>query len=132
MIRVSRINTLTFSLASRSFLISLSILRSLLSECKQDIALFAPSVVKILRQALDLADKPSSPTRGVDLEIAVRAVSVVRRHSWNVYRVDRLNANHVIHSSPRSLPTPMERLLLPMIAQCPPTSRSLKPWRLWQ
>lgn len=63
---------------SSSFMISLAILRSLLSECKSDVVLFATSTVKILENALDLASKPVAGG-GLDLEIAIRAVGVVSR-----------------------------------------------------
>lgn len=59
-------------------MISLAILRSLLSECKSDVVLFATSTVKILENALDLASKPVAGG-GLDLEIAIRAVGVVSR-----------------------------------------------------
>ena len=68
--------TLYFSHPSSSFLISLAILRSLLSECKRDVGLFATSVVNILEKALELASKPIAGG-GIDLEIAIRAVAVV-------------------------------------------------------
>ena len=59
-----------------SLLISLAILRSLLSECKRDVGLFASSAVKILEKALQVATKPIAGG-GLDLEIAIRTVTVV-------------------------------------------------------
>jgi hypothetical protein len=71
-------NRLNLNLAYSSFMISLAILRSLLSECKRDVGLFATSVVNILERALGLASKPVAGG-GLDLDIAIRAVGVVSR-----------------------------------------------------
>lgn len=71
-------NQLNLNLAYSSFMISLAILRSLLSECKRDVGLFATSVVNILERALGLASKPVAGG-GLDLDIAIRAVGVVSR-----------------------------------------------------
>ena len=62
-------------------MISLAILRSLLSECKRDVGLFATSVVNILERALGLASKPVAGG-GLDLDIAIRAVGVVSNISY--------------------------------------------------
>lgn len=62
-------------LTSSSLLISLSILRTLISECKRDLPLFARSIIRIVDAALTV-DSPLS--RGtVDLEVAGRAGVVV-------------------------------------------------------
>ena len=61
-------------------LISLSILRSLISECRRELGLFATSIVKCIDQSLSYALSPNmsgasgtSSTVGVDLELAVAA-----------------------------------------------------------
>jgi hypothetical protein len=63
-------------------LISLSILRSLISECRRELGLFATSIVKCVDQSLSYALSPNisgasgtSSTVGVDLELAVAAGS---------------------------------------------------------
>lgn len=73
----------TTSLLTRShsmLLISLSILRSLISECRRELGLFAASIVRCLDQSLTYALSPNlsgasgtSSTIGVDLELAVAA-----------------------------------------------------------
>jgi hypothetical protein len=76
-----------------SLLISLAILRSLLSECKRDVGLFASSVIKILEKALQVATKPVAGG-GLDLEIAIRTVSVVCHScvSVSLFVQDKLTA----------------------------------------
>lgn len=61
-------------------LISLSILRSLISECRRELGLFATSIVKCIDQSLSYALSPNlsgasgtSSTVGPDLELAVAA-----------------------------------------------------------
>lgn len=65
---------------SSMLLISLSILRSLISECRRELGLFATSIVKCIDQSLSYALSPNisgasgtSSTVGVDLELAVAA-----------------------------------------------------------
>lgn len=60
-------------------LISLAILRSLLTECKRDLQLFAPSALRIIETAMGVALRGGALHSGrsgsVDLEVAVRAGS---------------------------------------------------------
>lgn len=64
-------------------LISLSILRSLISDCRRELGLFASSIVRCLDQSLSYALHPNSSgtsgtssTVGVDLELAVATGTV--------------------------------------------------------
>ena len=57
---------------SRSLLISLAILRALISECKRDLALFSRSIIRIISSALDVKVYQKGD---VDLEIVGRAAS---------------------------------------------------------
>jgi hypothetical protein len=67
-------------LINRMLLISLAILRSLISECRRELGLFALSIVNCIDRSLEYALSPNSSgssgtssTVGVDLELAVAA-----------------------------------------------------------
>ena len=84
-----------------SLLISLSIFRSLATECRRDIALLSPSLIGSVDSVL--ASVPS------DMEVVARAASVVR-HISKCYR-GRTDINHSsLHGRRTRMDTSLERI----------------------
>jgi hypothetical protein len=84
---VSALTKPAFYVASY-LLISLSIARSLVIECKSDLSLISRSIIRIIDQSLQLALQPHSAganteerqfafAKDVDLEVAVRSGALV-------------------------------------------------------